>query len=525
MVDMNDYLETDVLIIGCGIAGGTAALQLANDGISVVLVTRAKSPEDTNTYMAQGGIIYRGEDDSPELLARDINLAGAGYSNPSAVEILVEDGPPLVKKILIDHLNVPFDTTPDGKLSRVREGAHSAARILHIADTTGKSIEIALLNAIKSEPHITLLTNHTAIDLLTPSHHSMDRLSLYDAESCVGAYLLNQKNGQVIRCLAKNTLLATGGLGQIFKQTTNPPGARGDGLAMAQRAGARLINCEFIQFHPTIFSHRYAPNFLISEAVRGEGARLVNANGTPFMEQYDSAWKDLAPRDVVARSILKEMMKNDHSNVYLDIKSYIPAKKIKERFPAIYEQCLEYGVDITLDLVPIVPAAHYFCGGIWVDEWGQSTVQHLYAVGEVACTGVHGANRLGSTSLMEGLVWGYRSAQHINIQLPSQLLYDNENIPSWVDAGDDLPDSALIQQDMNSIQNIMWNYVGLIRTSPRLERALSELRNLETEIERFYRVTKVTDGVIGLRNAIRSAIIVTLSAWANKTSIGCHYRE
>lgn len=294
---------------------------------------------------------------------------------------------------------------------------------------------------------------------------------------------------------------------------------------MAYRAGARVINCEFIQFHPTTFFHRHVPNFLISEAVRGAGARLVDAHGEPFMTRFSPDWKDLAPRDIVARSIHVVMLEKGLTNVYLDLASYMPAIKIKEQFPTIYRQLKEYGVDMTTDLVPVVPAAHYFCGGVWVDEWGATTITNLYAVGEVACTGVHGANRLGSASLLEGLVWGHRVAQHILEKLPGQHIVDEQSIPDWQFAGNDLPDLALIQQDMSSIQHIMWNYVGLIRNSRRLERAWNELRNLEFQIEQFYRTTMITDGLIGLRNAVRSALIVANAAWTNKKSIGCHFLE
>ena len=348
---------------------------------------------------------------------------------------------------------------------------------------------------------------------------------VYEPRSCVGAYLFDRKSKRVIRCLAKDTVLATGGLGQIYLRTTNPSGARGDGLAMAYRMGARAINNQFIQFHPTTFFHRHAPQFLISEAVRGAGARLVNADGEPFMQKYDPKWKDLAPRDVVARSIHQEMLLHDVSNVYLDLTSYIPAETIRASFPNIYQSCLEYGVDITKDLVPVVPAAHYAIGGVWVDEWGLTSIDHLYAVGEVACTGVHGANRLASTSLLEGLVWGQRAASHIRDQIAKHPLHNPDDIPPWEDVGTYDPDPALISQDMYHIKSIMWNYVGLIRNRWRLERALRELRNLENEIERFYRVTRVTDSLIGLRNAVRSAIIVTSAAWENKKSMGCHYRE
>ena len=522
---MTESLQTHVLIIGCGIAGGTAALQLADAGIGVTLVTRAQDPRESNTYYAQGGIIYRGKEDSPTLLSEDIMRAGASHCNPRAVALLAEQGPELVRQILIEKVGVRLDRTPDGELALALEGGHSLPRIAHAADATGQSIEAALLQRLVSHPNVTLLAGHTAVDLLTPAHHSRNRLAVYEPQSCVGAYLLDQAAGQVIGCLARRTILATGGLGQIFLRTTNPPGARGDGLAMAYRAGARVINTEFIQFHPTTFYHPQAPRFLISEAVRGEGARLVHANGEPFMQDYDSEWKDLAPRDVVARSIHHEMLARDIPNVYLDLRSYIAADRIREHFPTIYKTCLSYGVDLTRDLAPVVPGAHYSCGGVWADEWGQTTLQQLYAVGEVACTGLHGANRLASASLLEGLVWGHRAARHIHAHLEDRPAPDPDDIPSWQDAGLKPPDPALVSQDMSSIKHMMWNYVGLVRTTHRLERALRELRNLETEIEQFYRVTRLTDDLVGLRNAVRTAVIVAAAAWENKVSLGCHYRE
>ncbi len=522
---MNDIVQSEVLIIGCGIAGGVAALQLADAGISVTLVTRAQEPGESNTYYAQGGIVYRGKEDSPALLAEDVLRAGAGHSYPPAVSILAEEGPPLVERILIDRVRVKFDRASGGELSLALEGSHSLPRIIHAADATGQAIEVALLRALRERPSVTLLTGHTAIDLLTPSHHARNRLAVYAPQSCVGAYVLDQARGKVLRCLARHTLLATGGLGQVYLCTSNPAGARGDGVAMAYRAGARVINMEFVQFHPTTFYHPQAPRFLISEAVRGEGARLVDASGEPFMQHYNAEWKDLAPRDVVSRSIYHEMLKRDSPHVYLDLRSYIPEARIREHFPNIYQACLAHGVDITRDLVPVVPGAHYACGGVWADEWGRTTLDRLFAVGEVACTGVHGANRLASTSLLEGLVWGHRAAQHIAQHQAERTAPDPADIPPWRD--DDLkpPDPALVQQDMSTIKQIMWNYVGLVRTTRRLERALSELRHLETEIERFYRASLLTDGLIGLRNAARTAVIIALAAWANKTSVGCHYRE
>jgi L-aspartate oxidase len=522
---MCELHETEVLILGSGIAGGTVALQLAEAGIPVTLATRSGDPQESNTLYAQGGIIYRGLDDPPALLQEDILRAGAGHCSPKAVAMLAEEGPAAVQEILLKKIQVPFDRQASGELSLVREGGHSTPRIIHAADATGRAIEAALIAALKAHPNVTFLTEHTAIDLLTPSHHSLNRLAVYDPQTCIGAYLFNRQERSVLRCLAKQTVLATGGLGQIFLRTTNPPGSRGDGLAMANRAGARIVNAEFIQFHPTTFYHPQAAPFLISEAVRGAGARLVHANGEPFMQRYEPEWKDLAPRDVVSRSIHHEMLVNDVSNVFLDLHSYIPEQTIREHFPTIFQTCLAYGIDITRQLAPVVPSAHYSCGGVWVDEWGQTTLRNLYAVGEVACTGLHGANRLASTSLLEGLVWGKRAAQSILTTFAEQTRYPADQIPPWRDESKYPPDPALISQDMSHIKHIMWNYVGLVRSSHRLKRAIHELRNLENEIEEFYRVTELTDSLIGLRNAVRTALLVTFAAWSNKTSMGCHYRE
>ena len=522
---MPEYLETEVLILGSGVAGATTALTLADAGVPVTVVTRATQAKDTNTYWAQGGIIYKGVEDSPQLLAEDIERAGAGHCNPVAVRILAENGPSAFERILLDRVNVDFDRQEDGSLSLALEGGHSVPRIAHAADHTGKAIELALLAAIKDHPNVTLLTGHTAVDLLTPSHQGLNRLAVYEPRSCVGAYVFEQKAARVRRILARKTVLATGGLGQIFLRTTNPAGARGDGIAMAWRAGVRIINAEFVQFHPTCFYYRDAARFLISEAVRGAGARLVSADGEPFMQNYAPEWKDLAPRDVVARGIHHEMLANDVSNVYLDLRSYVPREEILSHFPTIYENCLEYGIDITRDLVPVVPAAHYFCGGVWVDDWGLSSHEHLYAVGESSCTGLHGANRLASTSLLEGLVFGERAAMQILETLPDAILHDGNDIQPWQDTGEYDPDPALISQDLSSIKNIMWNYVGLVRTEYRLSRAGRELRQLNLEIERFYRKTRLTDELIGLRNAARTAIVVADAAWQNKRSMGAHYRE
>ncbi len=522
---MNDPWVTDVLVVGCGIAGGTAALEAAEAGLRVTVLTRAADPLESNTQWAQGGIVYRGDGDSPDLLSADIVRAGAGLCNPEAVAILAHEGPLLVDEFLVGTLGVPFDREADGSLALGLEGGHSLPRIVHTHDATGKAIETALMRRLATHPSVTLLPRKVAVDLLTPAHHSRDRLAVYEPLSCVGAYVLDADTGEVVRVFARATVLATGGLGQIFLRTTNPPGSRGDGLAMGYRAGARVLNCEYVQFHPTAFHHRDAPCFLISEAVRGAGARLTDARGEPFMDRYDAEWKDLAPRDVVARAIHQEMLAKDVQNVYLDLRSYLREDVIRSQFPDLHASCLAYGVDMTKDLVPVVPAAHYSCGGVFADADGRTTVDGLWAVGEVACTGLHGANRLASTSLLEGLVWGKRAARDLVLRLARGGGVRRNEIPPWEPTGTEEPDPALVAQDMSSIKHIMWNYVGLARSSRRLARAIRDLRNLEIEIERFYRRAALSDGLVGLRNAVRTALIVTLAAWENRESRGCHWRE
>ncbi|MGA9347745.1 MAG: L-aspartate oxidase [Anaerolineae bacterium] len=522
----SDQVMTDVLIIGSGIAGAVAALRLAEGpAIQVTVVTSTQDPHESSTFYAQGGIIARGPEDSAELLVQDIVRAGAGVNNPVAVRILAEEGPRLLLEFLLERLGVTFSETAGEELEYIREAAHSTERILHAADATGRAIEERLIEALQACPNVTLLSEHTAVDLLTPAHHSRNPVAIYDPVSCVGAYIFNQRQERVITCLARKTILASGGLGQIYLHTTNPEQARGDGLAMAHRAGARIIQAEYVQFHPTAFYHRDAPRFLISEAVRGEGARLVDEEGRAFMQKYDPDWKDLAPRDVVARSIHQQMLETKAPCVYLDLRSYLAADEIKRRFPNIHAQCLTYGIDITKNLIPVVPAAHYLCGGVWVDEWGRTSLRHLYAAGEVSCTGVHGANRLGSASLLEGLVWGSRTAQDIRRTLDEPLEVALADIPLWVDTGLHPPDPALIRQDMDTIKRIMWNYVGLVRSARRLDRAIDDLSHLQVEIDKFYRATKLTDGLIGLRNSVLVGLIVARAAWENKVSRGCHYRE
>ncbi|MCU0653062.1 MAG: L-aspartate oxidase [Candidatus Pacebacteria bacterium] len=518
---MDEKITTEVLVIGSGIAGCTAALELADAGVEVVLVTRAANPTDSNTYSAQGGIIYKGEGDSAEKLASDIIVAGAGLSNEVAVGIVSKEGPRTVEKFLINRVGVDFDKI-DGELSRTKEGGQKINRIIHHADETGRAIEEAMAAQVAKHPKIKVITNATAVDLLTPAHHSTNRIAVYEPLSCAGVYLLDRQTGCVSRCLAKQTVLATGGLGQVYEFTTNPDGARGDGIAMADRAGARTINLEYVQFHPTAFYHPNAPRLLITEAARGEGARLVDAAGKPFMQDYDPR-ADLATRDVVARSIYHQMLATGAGNVYLDMKSYIPQEKISRRFPNIRKTLLGFGVDILKEPIPVVPAAHYSCGGVYVDaKTGETTIKNLYAVGEVACTGLHGANRLASTSLLEGLVYGEIVAGVIKGQIGGTKVA--ANIKPWEYLGNPEADPSLVAQDLRNIRGIMWNYVGLERTTARLARARLELGHAQRSVEQFYQNSKVNDALLGLRNIARTAVLIAEAAWANKQSAGSHYR-
>ena len=452
----------------------------------------------------------------------DILSAGAGLSSPEAASLLSHEGPRLVMEILIDELCVPFDPSPEdpGDLDLTSEAGHSLPRIIHFKDRTGYSIERAFYERVQAHPKVKVVANATAVDLLTASHHSVEPTDVYRPLTCVGAYVLDQNTGKIFSILAKETILATGGLGSVFLHTTNPPGARGDGIAMAYRAGARCINMQYIQFHPTAL---LAPDgcFLISETVRGEGGRLVDRQGNEFMQRFHPAGS-LAPRDVAARAIYQTMLESGEPCVYLDI-SHKPAKLLRERFPGIYAVCMERGIDLTREPIPVVPAAHYSCGGIATDDRGRTTVERLRAVGEVACTGLHGANRLASTSLLECLVWGTRAGQ----QAAERICRGNEfyfpQVADWRYENEPA-DPALISQDWLTIQHTKWNYVGLIRSEKRLNRAMRELRELDLEIARFYEKCEVSDSIIGLRNGILTALLILEAADHALESRGCHYR-
>jgi len=514
--------EADILVIGTGIGGVACALRLARDRArKIVVITREKDPLEGATRHAQGGIATVGPDDSPDLLAEDILRAGAGLSLKKTAELVASEGPELVRKLLVQEAKVPFERTAEGKLDFTREGGHSRARVLYVGDQTGAAIAQALHALLGQFPNVELVTCATAVDLITFPHHALDLLTVYDPITCHGAYVLDQRSGEVERYIAGATVLATGGLGRIYRYTTNPPGARGDGLAMAHRAGARVINAEYIQFHPTTLAVPEGENFLISEAVRGEGGKLLTPDGRRFMEEYAPGWGDLAPRDVVARAIHQEMTLHGYPYVLLDVSK---VQNFPERFPTIYAKCCEVGINVPEEPIPVVPAAHYFCGGVWTDDWGHTTIRNLYAVGEVACTGLHGANRLASTSLLEGLVFGDRVGRAIARQSPRPI--PEREVPPWEPAPDGAPaDPALIHRDWRSIQYTMWYYVGLSRDARRLARAIRDLRHLWEDIVDFYRRARLDDALLGLRNGVQAALIVAEAAWHNRKSRGVHFRE
>lgn len=521
--------ETQCLIIGTGIAGATCAYIAAKSGLRVCLLTKRSNPAITNTNRAQGGIVYTGQGDGAELLMQDILKAGRNVNSIEAVNFLSENGPNIVKEILIDDLKVNFTHLKgpeDENFDLTREGAHSVNRILYSADRTGQEIEKSLLGALKKIENVEIITNATAIDLITLQHHSADIQTRYLLDDrCIGAYVFMEETKEVHAILAQFTVLATGGLGDIYLHSTNEKGTVGDGIVMAKRAGARILNMEFMQFHPTTLYIPGARRFLISEAVRGEGARLKNLRGEYFMEKYNPEFKDLAPRDEVSVAIWQELIENSEDHVLLDIANFVE-EDIPTRFPNIYTTCKEAGIDITKEPVPVVPAAHYFCGGVHVNTKGKTTLKGLYAIGEVSCTGLHGANRLASTSLLEGLTWGYYAALDIAESIHSGRMVDVTMLRSarnWIPTGTvENEDPALIAQDWVSIKSTMWNYVGIVRTRPRLKIAIEDLRHMYLRIEEFYKETPVSKDIISLFHGAQAAIMVADAALRNRNSIGCH---
>jgi len=512
-------IETDILVVGSGIAGLTCALKVSEYG-SVAVVTKKDSAE-SNTNYAQGGIAaVMSSSDSFEAHVADTLTSGDGLCNKEIVEFVVENGPRLIEELIAIGVNFTRSNKVDGeKFDLGREGGHSVNRVIHAQDLTGREIERALLSAVSRNQKIRIYENHVAIDLLTAGKLEKRRV---DSETCYGAYVLDRMSGEVLTFSANVTILATGGLGKVYLYTSNPDIATGDGVAMAYRAGASVANMEFIQFHPTCLYHPEAKNFLISEAVRGEGGELVGSDRKPFMDKYD-ARGSLATRDIVARAADSEMKKSGARCVYLDITNE-SARKIIDRFPNIYEKCLDYGIDITKEPIPVVPAAHYSCGGVRTNINAETDIRMLLACGEVACTGLHGANRLASNSLLEALVFADRAALISRTLLEDSRSIARPELPAWESGNAVNPDeTVVISHNWDEVRRCMWDYVGIVRTDRRLSRALRRIKNLQEEINEYYWDFLVTAGLVELRHIATVAELIIRSALSRKESRGLHY--
>ncbi len=505
----------DHIVIGSGIAGLTYALKAATCG-TVAIVTK-RSSATSNTAWAQGGVAcVTSPEDSFDLHVQDTLEAGAGLCHRDIVEMVVQEGPDRIRELIKLGMSFDLRERPDGRteLDLGREGGHSKRRILHAHDFTGLEIEKTLLAAVDQHPSIRVFEDHMAVDLVTTG-----KLGYATEDRVVGLYVLDEKTGSVLALRSDRIVLATGGCGKVYLYTTNPDIASGDGVAMAWRAGAAVSNMEFVQFHPTCLFHPEAKSFLISEAVRGEGGELVDGNGQSFMERYHPR-KSLAPRDIVARAIDAEMKRTGAKCVYLDITGK-PREFLQERFPKIYETCASLGIDIAAQPIPVVPAAHYQCGGVKTNEHGETSLRGLFAIGEVACTGLHGANRLASNSLLEALVFAHRAyIKATKNHSPA----DDIQLPEWRPGSvTDVDELVVIYHNWDEIRRLMWDYVGIVRTDKRLQRAAARLRNLQKEVQEFYWNFKVTTDLLELRNLVTVASLIVDCALSRKESRGLHY--
>ncbi len=512
-------MESDFLVIGSGIAGLSYALRCAELG-SVVVVTKKKDI-DTATNLAQGGIaVVLEEEDSYESHVRDTLGCGAGLCDESVVRMVVEDGPARVADLVEMGVDFVRDIKSSSGYSLGMEGGHSRRRVAHANDLTGREIERALLHVVRNHKRIELMEEHMVVDLLMVAGEVPGWEGVGTGERCVGAYVL--VGGQVEAYCAKLTAICSGGVGKVYLYTTNPDIATGDGIAMAFRAGVEIENMEFVQFHPTCLYHPDEKNFLISEAVRGEGGVLVGANGVPFMKKYDSR-EDLATRDTVARAIDREMKETGEDCVFLDITHRDP-DFVKKRFPTIYNRCLSRGIDITKQPIPVVPAAHYMCGGIRTDKHARTTVAGLLALGESACTGLHGGNRLASNSLLEAVVFANRAAVFCEKNWKELQKVDIPIVDLWK-SGDakELGEEIIINHNWDSIRRVMWNYVGIVRSMKRLELAKKRMEFIYSEIEEHYQEYFVTPNMVELRNISLISLLIIQSALSRRESRGLHY--
>ena len=517
-------IETDILVLGSGSAGLFFALDCVKRSKLKILIITKKERSESNTNYAQGGIAsVMHAHDSYKAHIHDTLIAGAGLCHVEAVKILVEEGPERIRDLM--GLGAQFTRDKSGELHLGKEGGHSAHRIVHTRDLTGKEIERSLLEAIAKNPQITLLEDHYAVELLTDHQRTDRKRKKKDPITCYGAYILHEESGKVEIVRAhKAVMLATGGAGQVYLHTTNPLIATGDGVGMGYRAGAKVANLEFIQFHPTTLYAEGAKSFLISEAVRGAGAILRNQAGERFMIEYDPIRLELAPRDIVARAIDAELKRRGEQYVLLDI-SHLGAANIRREFPTIYEKCKQFGIDITKDPIPVVPAAHYSCGGIVTDLDGRTNIKNLYACGEVSMTGVHGANRLASNSLLESLVFSYRAAKNLMEELKKRPKKNQKiSLVEWDESGtENAEEWVVIEHDRREVQQLMWDYVGIVRSTYRLKRAERRLKLIAQEIEAYYRRTKVTVPLLELRNIALTALLIVRSALKRKESRGLHF--
>ncbi len=514
--------RTDFLVIGSGIAGLSYALKVAEFG-KVTIITK-KNIQKTNTALAQGGVAaVFSSIDSFDLHIQDTLDAGDGLCSKDVVKMVVENGPERIKELVSQGARFNKDGAGEYDFALGQEGGHSAKRIVYAHDLTGKEIENTLVKNVEENENITILEDHIAVNLITFSSSIRSGILVTQHENiCCGAYVLNNKTGKIETFYAGITLLSTGGASKVYLYTSNPDIATGDGIAMAYRAGASVANLEFVQFHPTCLYHPEAKNFLISEAVRGEGAFLIDSKGRRFMEKY-APEKELACRDVVARAIDSELKKTGAESVFLDI-THKDSEFIKKRFPNIYAKCLEYGIDMTKDPIPVVPAAHYMCGGVATDLNGKTDVQRLYAVGETACTGLHGANRLASNSLLEALVYSHRAYQSSVEEFKTIGNKITVSLNQWDETdATDSDEAIVLSHNWDEIRRLMWNYVGIVRSDKRLQRALRRIRNIKEEINEYYWDFKVTSDLIEIRNLATLAELIIKSALMRKESRGLHY--